>query len=140
MTLLFLFVSLMLGSGDVFMGIAVAMLAGMGALVSAYGFPPFSGTFVLTIGGPFLQASRIFGLLLFLAALVAVLRNWQHRRTVAVALVSMSGAIVVVSAIWLGGRLPGVVALGVAVLLLVLLAILLSGWVRRASDGTSHSP
>ena len=140
MTLLFLFVSLMLGSGDVFMGIAVAMLAGMGALVSAYGFPPFSGTFVLTIGGPFLQASRIFGLLLSLATLVAVLRNWQHRRTVAVALVSMSGAIVVVSAIWLGGRLPGVVDLGVAVLLLVLLAILLSGWVRRASDGTSHSP
>lgn len=33
--------------------------------------------------------------------------------------------------------LPG---LAWAVVLLVLLAILLPGWVRRASDGTSHSP
>ena len=138
--LLFLFVSLLLGSGDVFMRIAVATLAGMGALVSAYGFPPFSGTFVLIIDGPFLQASRILGLLLSLAALVAVLRNWQHRRAVVVALAAMVAVIVLVSAIWLGGRLSGVMALGVAVLLLVLLAGLLSEWVRRSSDGGIHSP
>ena len=127
-TLLFLFVSLMLGSGDVFMGIVVAVLAGMGSLISVYGFPSFSGSGVFIVDGV-LQVARVFGALLSLgraghgvaehAAPAGHSRSpWRP----------WSAAIVLVSAIWLGGRLSGVMALGVAVLLLVLLAGLLSEW------------
>ena len=136
--LLFLFAFLTLRPGDVLTRAFIAVLAGLGASVSVYGFPAFSGA-----GGDLIAAAaqyaRVTGMLLSLLALLLLMPNLRHRRAFTAALVSMAAVIVALSAIWLSGRLSGAMTVAAAVLLLFLIAVLLSEHLRRSGDDAGQS-
>ncbi len=137
--LLFLGLLIAFARGYVIDMVIPAGLAGLGASVSVVGFPLFSGA-NLGLEGGIIDAARVFGFLLSLLALALSLQKIRHWLVLAGALLPMSGVIVALSAVWLNGRLSSLVAVSAAVILLVLLAGLLSEYLRRSAGGDGLNP